>query len=241
MLPDDVLSVLAALSRIPYENLSKAVDLNIHQKTEQDLMRNPELLMDRHRDEGAGGTCFSLTWYLCNHLALRGYAAYPVMCDRSYGKNTHCCAVLELAGERYLLDPGYLSFLPIKLDPQAPSSVDTVFNTIEVTPSGEKSFALDTVYLQETKRRFTLKDEKIPEAEFFRHWQASFKWESLTYPVVTMLKGDAHLYFQKEHLYVRRKAGSEKIRVAPEKMPETLHRWFGIREDLTRRAVKIFC
>jgi arylamine N-acetyltransferase len=240
MLPDDIRSVLAALSRIPYENLSKAVDFNLHRGLEETLMQTPKALLLKHGKEGTGGTCFSLTWYLCHHLKAKGHTIYPVMCDRSYGKNTHCCAILEQEGERYLLDPGYLSFAPIKLNRNSVSRLDTVFNTIEIHPAEEGRFRLNTLYLNENKYRFTLKDEKVSDEEFFRHWRASFGWESLTYPVVTMLKDDAHLYFQKEHLYIRRRAGSEKQRILPERMPETLKKYFGINEKVTEKAVEIF-
>jgi arylamine N-acetyltransferase len=240
VLPEEIRSLFSLLSQIPYENLSKAVGYREHQQTESELMKSPEALLLKHRKEGAGGTCFSLTWYLCNHLRRLGKLVYPVMCDRSYGKDTHCCAILEYEGNRYLLDPGYLAFTPLKLNPEASTCVETVYNSIRVSPKSEGRFALETTYQGERKYRFTLKDEKISEEDFFRCWRASFEWASLTYPVVTMLKGDAHLYFQKEHLYVRRRSGSEKTWVPPEKMPEVLKAQFGISEALTKKALEVF-
>lgn len=240
MLPPDIQILLSQLSRIPYENLSKAVYHSEARQTETVLMQTPGELITRHQTMGSGGTCFSLTWYLCDWLSKKGYVVYPVMCDRVYGKNTHCCAILEYEGERYLLDPGYLSFAPIRLDANQSSSLETVFNTIEVVPESAYRYKLNTLYQKEKKHRFILKDERISEADFFRHWKASFEWESMTYPVVTMLKEDAHYYFQKQNLYIRKKTGSEQLKIPPEKLADTLKACFGISETLTRQALDIF-
>jgi arylamine N-acetyltransferase len=161
------------------------------------------------------------------------------MCDRTYGPNTHCCAVLEHGGEKFLLDPGFLSFAPIRIAGE-PVSLETVYNTITLAPADDRKYQLHTCYRSDRKYRFTLRDEPVPEETFIEHWRKSFYLESLSYPVVTMLKGDAHLYLQKENLFVRTREGSEQIRVPAAKMPETLEKYFGIKAAVSRKAMKIF-
>lgn len=238
MLPEDIQQILRTLFQIPYENLSKAVkfhELGLAEKA----MRMPAEILNQHREKGTGGTCFSLTWFLYSHLKEKGYHVYPVLCDRSYGENTHCCAVLELEGKRYLLDPGFLSFKPIILD-EKETHVDTVYNTITLKQTDMDRFQLNTIYLNENKYRFTLKDRKVSEEEFIEHWKQSFLMESLTYPVVTMLQGKTHLYFQKENLFMRTREKSDQIKVPMEKMPETVERYFGIDKEVTRRSLEVF-
>ncbi|MFH0921891.1 MAG: arylamine N-acetyltransferase [Fibrobacterota bacterium] len=239
MLPPQIQSALATLSRIPYENLSKVIKFHAEKDVHQSL-RTPEELLRGHRQEGTGGTCFSLTWFLWKHLGAQGLPVYPVLCDRTYGKNTHCGVVLEWEGKKYLLDPGYLSFVPIELNEQGGSSVETVYNKIELLPEDTGRFRLQTVYGGETKARFTLKDAPVSGQELLHAWEGSFLKEAMNYPVVTLLKGDAHLYFQKETLYVRRKGGSEKFRVDKKAMPEALSKHFGISPEVTARARELF-
>lgn len=238
MLPPDIHALLESLARIPYENLSKAVRFHANGPTEK-IMREPEWLIASHQRDGTGGTCFSLTWYLYCWLRDRGFQAYPVMCDRTYGPNTHCCAVLEHGGEKYLLDPGFLSFAPIHISGK-PASLDTAYNTITLTRTDDRQYQLHTAYLNERKYRFTLKDEPVSEEAFLEHWRKSFHLESLTYPVATMLKDNTHLYFQKENLFVRTREGSERIRVPMAKMPEILEKYFGIKAAVTKQALEVF-
>ncbi|MBL8024822.1 MAG: arylamine N-acetyltransferase [Fibrobacteres bacterium] len=238
--PPEITSLLATLSKIPFENLSKAVSVHMMKEAEESLMMNPEELLAKHQKEGTGGTCFSLTWFLLNNLQRKGYTLYPVLCDRSYGVNTHCCAVLIYNGLKYLLDPGYLAFRPILLDPNSTTTAHTVYNTIIVEPVSSGKYVLSTIYDNETKKRFTIKEQPVTDSEYFKAWQATFLMESLTYPVVTLLSGDAHLYFQKEYLYVRRKNSRERIHIPKSKQPESFEKLFGISSSVTKRALEAF-
>jgi arylamine N-acetyltransferase len=240
LFPTDVTAVLKTLSKIPFENLSKAVSVHMMKEAEESLMLNPEQLLLKHQKNGTGGTCFSLTWFILNHLKKKGYSLYPVLCDRAYGVNTHCCAVLQYDNEKFLLDPGYLAFRPILLDPNNITSVETIYNTIEVEPLLDGKFALSTLYNNEKKKRFTIKDTPATDAEYFQAWQATFLWESLTYPVVTLLTDEAHLYFQKEHLYIRKRTGSERIHIPKDKQPESFAKLFGISPVVTKKALEAF-
>lgn len=239
MFPNDIRSLLDALSRIPYENLTKAISMG-SQGREEAAMQDPSAVLAGHEKHGTGGTCFSLTWFVCDFLRRRGHDIYPALCDRHYGKDTHCCAVLRINGRKYALDPGYLSFAPILLSDERETRLETPFNTIVLEKSGDEVYRLNTIYLKENKYRFTLKDRPVSDQEFMAAWKGSFAQESMGYPVVTMLKDDAHLYFQKENLFVRRKEGSERIQVKKENLPETLEKVFGISREVTIKAREIF-
>lgn len=237
MFPRDIRAVLSVLSRLPYENLSKAIAGSLHDRAEA-AMADPLIILEEHRKNGTGGTCFSLTWFVCRYLKDKGHDVYPVLCDRVYGENTHCCAVMRLNGRKYVLDPGYLSFTPILLSDK--TEVETPFNSIVLEKSAPDRYRLNTVYRRDEKYRFTLKDAPVPDECFLSAWKDSFAQESMNYPVVTMLRGNAHLYFQKESLYVRRRGGSEKISVPRGKLPEVLKDRFGISDLVTRKAAEIF-
>lgn len=239
MIPPEIQTALSTLAQIPYENLTKVIKFH-HEKDILKSLRTPEELLSDHRKEGTGGTCFSLTWFLWKHLEAQGLKVFPVLCDRSYGQNTHCAVILESGNEKYLLDPGYLSFKPVLLNEKGGAAIETVYNKIELLPEETGRFRLNTVYNSETKYRFTLKTGPVTESEFLAAWKGSFLKEAMQYPVVTMLKGDAHLYFQKETLYVRRKGGSEKFRIDKKIMPEALEKTFGINPRITEQAREFF-
>ncbi len=240
ILPCDITDMLTVLSRIPFENLSKAINVSISSGNMEPVMDNPHELLLKHKLDGTGGTCFSLTWFLLNNLKKAGHSVYPVLCDRFYGSNTHCCAILDLCNNKYLLDPGYLAFRPILLSPEKETIIETVYNTIEIIPCGKNRYKLFTKYLSERKERFTIKDEAVSEIEFLAAWKETFLLESLRYPVITAISGDAHLYFQKERLYIRRKNGSENHRIDKTNQPELFNKLFGIKPAVTKAALELF-
>ncbi|OGJ91268.1 MAG: hypothetical protein A2268_02200 [Candidatus Raymondbacteria bacterium RifOxyA12_full_50_37] len=238
-LPGPLSRILDNFSRIPYENLSKAVKYNAMGVAEN-ARRLPHEVLAGYKAKGTGGTCFSLTWLLHNTLEASGYSSYIVLCDRAYGVNTHCAAVLQLEEKKYLLDPGYLSFTPIELSGEKPTVVETPFNSISVHQDDTARYALFTEHCGQKKRRFTIKDEPIAERDFIAYWDASFALETLSYPVVTMLKGAKHLYLQKKNLYIRDRGGSETIALSEKNFPETVNAYFGIDTQIAAQARDLF-
>ncbi len=114
---DDVASletVAKAFSTIPYENLTKIINWASSGRTV--AKRLPRDVISAHVEQGAGGTCFSLTAALLHILRSLGWRAEPILADRHYGQNTHCALVVWVDGTPHLLDPGYLIVKPIPLE-----------------------------------------------------------------------------------------------------------------------------
>ncbi|MFH1759768.1 MAG: arylamine N-acetyltransferase, partial [bacterium] len=189
-----LIGVMKFLRSIPYENISKAVKRS--EVTDiRDAPRLSSELMRAHRELGTGGTCFSLSWYLNNFLNEEGINSRIVMCDRAYGENTHCAVIVDQQDEnqRYLLDPGYLSFLPLEIMDNEISRMETPYNSIYLEPEdGKRRYALYTFYKNERKYRFTIKDIPINKEDFMNYWYKSFDAEFMKKPVLTKLIGNKH-------------------------------------------------
>ena len=51
--------------------------------------------------------------------------------------------------------------------------------------------------------RLTYKAIPVDEDEFNNAWDRSFSWEMMTYPILSVLDGDRHIYLQKNNLLIR--------------------------------------
>ncbi len=230
------------LHSVPYENFSKAIKFHSENGNPARAFRLSSELMNDHRTLGTGGTCFSLSWYLHHFLKQEGLVSRLVMCDRSYGQNTHCAVVVSQGDEHYLLDPGFLSYLPIQILNNSISRVETPYHSIYLEPrgGGNNEFDLYTFYRNERKYRFTLKDTGVGEEEFKKHWEKSFITEFMEKPVVSQLKEDKHFYLQGLNLYVRDRHGSKRTLLTKDNFVSTIKDIFGLNEQVSRHALEIF-
>src|SRR5690606_2950598 len=53
------------------------------------------------------------------------------------------------------------------------------------------------------KHRFDFRKEPVTEAEFQRHWEASYAWPMMNYPVLNRVKDGTQYYLQRNNLLVR--------------------------------------
>lgn len=190
----------AAFSHLPYENVTKilkeARSSNIHQK----LRKTDEVLSD-HLRLNTGGTCFSLCNALLSVLKNSGFDAFVAMADMHYGANIHCVVVVVLPEGRFVLDPGYLLHIPIRLpDSDLEQVTKTLMNTVVIQNEGNETFSLFTVEHSQRKWRYRLRAYPVPTEEFEAHWIHSFSLNSMEHLMMTRLNNHGRLYFRKNHL-----------------------------------------
>jgi len=109
-----VSKILRSFSLLPYENLSKI--LNLNRKWDDSPFRWPHDIICDYEKFRLGGTCFSLTFFLKAILDYFGYRTIILMADMKSGRNTHCTPLLDFNNREYLLDPGYLLHYPLPFD-----------------------------------------------------------------------------------------------------------------------------
>lgn len=246
MVPVRVLSLLRELSALPYENLSKIVAFHhggSDLRTVEKALDLSSGWLERSRDTGAGGTCFSLTWWL--HLRLReeGYATAFLLADKGRSRDIHCGLRLDLGGRGYLLDPGYMIFDPLPLPGSGLasalwSSPNEVILEDTVTTEG-RVWRLSSGPRGASKWRFDFRQSPAPEAGFLRAWEASYAFPMMGYPVLNRIRDGNQYYLQKRSLLVRTPGESTLRKLGREELLEALEGTFGIPGGLARDAIGI--
>jgi arylamine N-acetyltransferase len=205
--PEAARALLRGLAALPYENLSKIV---AHHEAGPGRSREGALdfsasWLEDHLRTGLGGTCFALTHWLKLKLDALGFSTAYLMADKRIEANIHCGLVFERDGRAWLLDPGYLIFEPLPL-PQGGLSVEAFLSPnavrVEDVPHAG-AWRLWTGPRGALKHRFDFRKEPVDAAEFQRHWEASYSWPMMNYPVLNRVKDGTQYYLQKDNLLVR--------------------------------------
>lgn len=196
--------LMQAFGRLPYENLTKIIRAREHSNIESRI-RTPDIVLGDHVELGAGGTCFSLTYFFEQVLKFSGFDTYTVLCNRSYGAATHCALVARLNGEKYLVDPGYLMGAPVIIPsrgeevclPAGRKAGNGPSSRIRVVRLGETDqVLLFTERGGKTKLRYRFRDAPIPFETFKERWFDSFDWAMMRHPCVSQNLGGRQLYIR---------------------------------------------
>lgn len=193
-----LLKILSIFSKIPYENLTKLKEAE--EKNFEKKLRTPYYLIKDFFEKGTGGTCFSLVYFLKNFLEYIGFKTEFLLCDRSYGENTHTLILTEIDNKRFLCDVGYLIYKPIPLEKEIFEFKNSAYNflledkgkEIYVYTKGEKGFK---------KFRYKIKMEKVNETDFISAWRKSFEFEMMNHIIITKDVGDGIIYIKDEHFH----------------------------------------
>jgi arylamine N-acetyltransferase len=234
--------VLAAFSRIPYENLTKII--GVSEANRAIVKHTPEQVIEGFISRGTGGTCFPLTLALLRLIRALGFEAFPIIADRRYGTDTHCALICCLESVSWhLIDPGYLITNPCKL----PSSGTSRY-TLPITSLELRALApTDRVELYTTigsssasnplKYRLTYKTTPVDEETFHTAWDRSFDWEMMTYPIISSVIGDTQVYVQKNNLIVRSSTQSTKVTLDEGTLIREVGVKLGLAEEVVRQAL----
>jgi arylamine N-acetyltransferase len=245
--PGAVLSALRELSALPYENLSK-IAAHASGGNMEATLGLAEGWLERNLETGAGGTCFSLTWWLAGRLRAAGIGYALLMGDKGRSPNIHCALRMDWEGRAYLLDPGYLIFAPLSL-PSAGLSAEAWIPPNVVRLEDRPEAGVWRLWSGprgsgrpeggDLKFRFDFRKQAVGEAEFFAHWEASYRLPMMRYPVLNRVRDGAQYYLQKRSLLVRTAEESAMRKLDREEFFRTLGTTFGIPEDLAREAMDV--
>ena len=185
-----------AFSRLPYENFTKIIRAG-EVEDPKERPRMPDLVFADHVDLGTGGTCFSLTHFFRTVLEFAGFEADPVMCDRSYGPNTHCALIVPLGRERFLVDPGYLMEKPLAVPKEGESVQRGDTSTIRLRRLGRSNqLILITERKGASKLRYRLRDVPVGEDLFHELWVDSFDWAMMRHLTASKRIGEGQLFMR---------------------------------------------
>lgn len=182
----------------------------------------PERLYAKSLELGAGGTCFSLTYFLKDRMMQKGYKTSLLMGDKGRHRNLHCGLLFFWEGQKYLLDPGYMIYQPLLL-PGAGLRLchKLVPNQVCLQDKADVNcWRLFTGKCDKLKFRFDFRKDPVNEKEFMDYWRATFYFDMMEYPVLNMVKEQVQYYVQKGNLLTRTATGSEMKRLT---QPEFYH------------------
>ncbi|MEZ6108249.1 MAG: hypothetical protein R3B96_19635 [Pirellulaceae bacterium] len=257
------LQVIArAFSHLPYENLSKAVAFDRSAASE---FETPRQVIENHLQLGSGGTCFSLTHTLVCLLQSLGIDAWPILADRSYGPDTHSAVLVALPAEpprhetatTWIVDPGFLIHDPLRLNTGLVTTLVTPIQVIELVPIAADRWQLFTATesprpsprggegqaparSQPPTYRLTYRATPASPEEFGRAWRASFGWEMMRYPVVSMATTREQVFACGKRWQVRSAEGLERIEVDRATWRARLVQQFGLSPALVDAAWEAF-
>ncbi len=241
----EVEQVLAEVSRIPYENLSKIVAFHKH----DDLFHaldTPEKMYRKSQEVGAGGTCYALTFYLKELLFQKGFSSEFLLGDKYKMKGIHCGLLIAWEGYQYLLDPGYMIYKPLLLpsgglithtynEPNDVYLEDFSQDYWRMYTSGESQNGSG----QEKKFRFDFRKTPLNEKEFVKYWKDTFFLQMMDYPVLNKVEKGVQYYLQKNSFVTRTREGSELIKITREKFTELGSSLYGLSEELIEEYLVI--
>lgn len=238
--PRRLLGELArAFAAIPYENLTKILK-DAESGSPRAARRSPYEVLADHQRWRTGGTCFSLTATLLHLVRALGFEAEPILADRRYGQNTHCAMIVWLDNQPHLLDPGYLIVDPIPLAADANALVvPTRFNQLELVSSGSDRLELYTMQQRDRRYRLTFKTDPVDETQFRRAWEASFDWDMMHCPMLTMVAGNQQLYIRGGWLQRRSRTGVHREEVPEQLLANRMAFEFGIDSGVIHKALHV--
>ncbi len=190
--------ILKVFSNIPYENLTKLIEAE--EKNFEKKLRTPYYIIKDYFEKGAGGTCFSLVYFLKNFLDYAGFKTEFLLADRSYGENTHTLVSVEINGEKYLCDVGYLIYRPIPLTGEIFEFKTKAYNFIlENKEDGIYVFTKNERGFK--KFRYKIKRERVNEDIFISAWEKSFEFEMMNHLILSKEIEDGLIYIKDEHFH----------------------------------------
>lgn len=235
---DSLREIVQSFSYIPWENLTKL--LAKAQLTEKESrLRQPGTVISEHIQNGAGGTCFSLTAALGYILESAGYTCNPVMAEMQHGKNIHCAlSIITPDGIRFLADPGYLVPVPIPLEPGKDTRLDVYDKKLvwEAYSDG-KSYNMYTIDGDNKQWRYKVWLKPVALAEFRRYWQMSFDATGMNSLHLNCRSEDQRLSAHNMNLRIVAEEGkqNEKLR---DNYSGQIEKYFGLNRTVADAALK---
>jgi len=235
---DTLRLILRHYARIPYENISKIIKVAQHPDLEGKF-RLPQEVMEDHIEHRLGGTCFSLTYFLEQILLASGFSCHKAMAHMQAGENIHCVTVVEISGDRYLVDPGYLLWEPLPVSTERPRVSYTPRGGVELAydPIG-RLFHLFTLDVGGRKWRYRFADQAVSDREFREHWIASFSKPTMHNILLNQLTEKGQLYVRGNHLRLTSLSEEKKANIRQDYHYE-IHRLFGIDPRWIEEALSI--
>lgn len=223
------------VDHVPYENLSGNCRCAECPEEPSAWPRATDRFLRDHRDQGFGGTSFTLAYALRDLFAGIGASAHLTVGRNLVTEHAHAAVVVYLEGRALLYDPGLLTHGPLPIRPGG--VLDDPLGTISLDPRrGRQLTLLLRLRCAEVARPlYALVPSPVPPQLFRRTWIASFERGRRRPLRMACRKGDAIVRYAERprRLEILRPDGRESRDVGAAPV-EALHEHFGIAPERLR-------
>ena len=151
--------IYAYTRHVPWESASR-IARRAQMATTADCPRQPVEFWELALSEGSGGTCFESNAAFFSLLQSLGYDGYLTINDMPPKVACHTAIVIQLDGQKWLVDAGLPVFVPIPLDPNGPSRCESPFLDYVVTPADNDHYRVQR-HPHPKHEAFTLIDRPV--------------------------------------------------------------------------------
>ena len=114
---------------------------------------------------GGGGTCFESNYAFFSLLRALGYEGYLTINNMGKTIGCHTAIVLPMGGQWWLADVGIPLYVPLRINPEAPTHRQSPFHTYTVRPDGPSRYQVERTRHPQPNI-FTLIDTPVPDAAY---------------------------------------------------------------------------
>lgn len=229
--------ILDAFQNLPYENVSKLIRSQSVKQNTANRFRLPDLVWEDYKDQGLGGTCYSLTFFLWVILINSGFKAYLISCDMKWGENVHCNLAVVLNHNAWLCDPGYLLTTPLLLSHKRQMFYRTDHSGVELSWNGN-NYLLATFHGNNFKWRYKFQNLNCNIDDFTHYWLASFEHPGMNAICLTKQLKKGMVYFHNNYYREVSRTGINKKRLSSGWSYE-IEKSFGIHKNVIDLAFNI--
>lgn len=235
--------LLAWSAHIPWESASRIAR---HQRpgSPQDHARLPEAFFADALRLGTGGTCFESNLALRALLEAVGFCGRLAFCDMETKTiDPHCAFIVEHDGARYLADVGYPVPAALRLDPHAPTGVETPAYRYHARPVGPERWEVWRTSGGFQQRAFWVNGQGVDDATFYARLLRDHEPNGLFLDEVILMRveGDHIWRYSEDKGLVRRVMGGEEpvplTAAQRAALPATLAGRFGVDERVVAAAL----
>jgi arylamine N-acetyltransferase len=153
----------AYVRRVPWESASR-IARRAQTPRLSDCPRWPVTFWESALANGTGGTCFESNYAFFSLLRALDYDGYLTINNMGQTTACHTAIVIQLDGERWLVDVGMPLHVPVRLDPiDGASQRRSDFHTYRLLPEGNRRYRVERDRHPQPYC-FTLVDRPVPEA-----------------------------------------------------------------------------
>ena len=236
--------IQAYINRVPWESVSRILKRRSTHET-RDCPRLPEEFWDDAMRYGFGGTCYESSLAFCSLLISLGYEGYLTVNDMGTSRACHAAIVIQIDGQKYLVDITIPVHAAIRIDPRKPVRRKTALFDFTLQPAYQNRYEVLRSSRPRSKNAFTLVDIPVQLPEYRTILENDYRETGLFLKSVVMVKviGNRTYRFFSDHkpyqLESLNRAGKAGTFLEPDILPHRLATVFKMPEEKITAALAL--